>query len=72
MPRHLLEGFFINDIGHLREIAVVVFFQHVDQALYAASRHTFIWVGGKACDARRAGKVRHKAAAVRDDRVAQG
>ena len=26
----LLEGFFVNDIGHFRKIAVVISFQHVD------------------------------------------
>ncbi len=45
-PHHLLrEGFLIYHVRHLGDVAAVVPFQHVDQALHAASGHAFVGIG---------------------------
>src|SRR5208282_6414380 len=62
----LREGFLVNYIRHLANVAAVVPFQHVNQSLDAASSHAFIGIGRQARDARSAGKGRQKAAAIGD------
>ena len=67
----LSERLFVYYIGHFGEIAAIVGFEHVDQSLNAAAGHAFVGIGGEAGDARGAGKVRHKAAAVGNGGIAQ-
>src|ERR1035437_8562545 len=65
------EGFLIHHIRHLRNIAAVVAFQHVNQSLDAASGHAFVGIGRQAGDAGGAGEMGHQAAAIGDGGIAQ-
>ena len=67
----LPERFLVHHVRHFRNLAAVVCFEHVDQALNAAPRHAFVGIGGEPRDARGAGKVWNQAAAIGNGGVAQ-
>src|SRR5208337_3435264 len=57
----LPERFFVHHVGHVRGVTAVIGFEDVDDPLNAAASHPRIRIGGEACDAAGAGKVREKA-----------
>src|SRR5215472_13581584 len=65
------KDFFVHDIGHFADVAAVISFEDVDESLDAATSHALVGIGREPGDATRAGKVRHKAAAVFDGGIAQ-
>jgi hypothetical protein len=60
------ERFFVHDVRHLCRIAAVVAFENVDESLYAAAGHAFVWVDIQTCNLRAAGEMMEQAATISD------
>ena len=66
------ERFFVHDVRHLCRIAAVVAFENVDESLYTAARHAFVWIDIQTRNLRAAGEMMEKAATISDFRIEQG
>src|SRR5271165_7412699 len=71
LRQSLSKRFFVHHERHLLDVATIISFQHVDQALHAASRHAAVGIHRQPCDPSGAAKVRIKPATIFNFWVAQ-
>jgi hypothetical protein len=60
------ERFFIHDVRHFGRVTVVIAFENVDQSLYAAASHAFVWIDIQTCNLRPAGEMMEQSATIGD------